>query len=90
MEAEKLTQFADSLVEGKTVSESVLQLTVDYLFVRERLLNAGAPVLNDFGHDIALSIVSDAYNNEARKYAITLQNETDRITMQQSDIVDDE
>jgi len=66
---EELAQFADSLLEGSTVSESVLQLTVDYLFVREKLAHAGAPVMNDFGHDIALSIVCDAYTHDETKQA---------------------
>lgn len=53
--------------EQTTVSQGVLQMATDYLFVRQKLMAAGAVIVNDFGADLALSIVSDAYAHEEKK-----------------------
>ena len=53
--------------EQMTLSPSVVQITMDYLYVRNQLLDDGAKVETDMGQDLALSIVCDAYNHEAMK-----------------------
>jgi len=53
--------------EQMTLSPSVVQITMDYLYVRKQLVDAGADVYTDMGQDVVLSIVCDAYNHEAMK-----------------------
>lgn len=53
--------------EQMTLSPSVVQITMDYLYVRKQLLDDGADVQTDMGQDVVLSIVCDAYNHEAMK-----------------------
>jgi len=53
--------------EQMTLSPAVIQMTMDYLYVRNKLLDDGAEVMTDMGQDMALSIVCDAYNHEAMK-----------------------
>ncbi len=57
----------DNLLEQVTVSPSVHQITVDYLYVRRKLIDEGVPTDNDMGQDIALSIVCDAYQHSNHK-----------------------
>ena len=57
-------------LEQMTLSPSVVQITMDYLYVRQQLKSDGIDTETDMGHDIALSIVCDAYNHEAAKRGI--------------------
>jgi len=54
-------------LEQMKLSPSVVQMTMDYLYVRNKLLDDGAVVQTEMGQDIVLSIVCDAYNHEAMK-----------------------
>ena len=56
------------LLEQTTISKSVLQLTADYRYTREMLQSIDAPLfvsgMDGTEIDLALSIISDAYNKE--------------------------
>jgi len=58
---------SNNAYEQMTLSPSVVQITMDYLYVRKQLLDDGVEVQTDMGQDVVLSIVCDAYNHEAMK-----------------------
>ena len=67
----------DITYEQTTVSPSVLQITTDYLFVRRKLQEDSADLDTEMGQDIALSIVCDAYINEAAQRGIRIMRVSD-------------
>ena len=67
-------------LELMTLSPSVVQITMDYLYVRKQLVDAGAEVQTDMGQDMALSIVCDAYNHEAAKRGIQIYRVDDSVS----------
>lgn len=48
-----------------TVSESVIQAKVDYLYLREALDSAGVPHVTSEGLDLAFALLDRAYQQEA-------------------------
>jgi len=67
-------------LEKMTLSPCVVQITMDYLYVRTQLLDDGVEVQTEMGQDIALSIVCDAYTREASQRGIRIMRMSDGVS----------